>query len=542
MYVVHHAQPVQFRPPGNQPVVECVPLSSSRTLTSPHTLVSPRTLPSPCTLTSPRKAFMKAFVAKHTCHEMISRRYEEVRVLGSGNFGSVALVKDRMTGEQRVCKVMTLAGKSHAEVTLMKSEVDMLAEMDHPQVVRLHEYAEDVARQELILIMEYIPGGSCEDLLSRKSGHLSETLVARLIHQLLIALAHCHARGIVHRDVKPENMMLTSPGHLRKPNCKLIDFGLAANESDREMRFVVGTPPYMAPEVVQFMPYSTSADMWSAGITTLKLLTGFSPFEAEGTAQSQVFEMIKRHVSFEEFGLESNPGWQRCSDDCQDFMRKLLVKDARFRPNALEALEHPWLSAHGPETRRLTNAAVQSLESYSSVSSSVRCCSLIVAAHLKPDEQFSQMFLGADVDGDGLISRDEIVDALDDVERRWWDPKVNIDVDTVMEATKMGSEGMCFTEFLAACLLVEQDKPQDLVERAFHELDSDGDGFVHSDNLRILSNSYDLQLLQRLPHDRAFNLSEWIACVQGQTLRNSTDISGSGRPLKVTQRRGRIVC
>jgi len=336
--------------------------------------------------------------------------------------------------------------------------------------------------------------------------------------------------------------MLTSPGHLRKPNCKLIDFGLASNESNREMRLVVGTPPYMAPEVVQYKPYTTSADMWSAGITALKLLTGISPFEAEGSSQPKVFDMVKRHVSFEDFGLDSNHGWQRRSDDCQDFMRRLLVKDARCRPTALEALEHPWLSAHGPETRRLSNAAVQSLGSYSSVSSSVRCCSLIVAAHLKPDEQFSEMFLGADVDGDGLISRDEIVDALDDVEHGWWDPKVNIDVDTVMEATKMGSEGMCYTEFLAACLLVEQGKSQQLVERAFHELDSDGDGFVLSDNLKKISNSYDLPLLQRLPQNRAFNLREWIACVEGHTLRNRTDVSGSGRPLKVTQRRGRIVC
>merc|ERR1719469_715128 len=103
-------------------------------------------------------------------------------------------------------------------------------------------------------------------------------------------------------------------------------------------------------------------------------------------------------------------------------------------PRMIQCFESSWpitrvfCKEHGPQTKRLSNAMAQSLESYTYASSATRHCSLIAAAHLSPAEEasFSRVFLGADVDGDGLISRDEIIDALDDVDRSWWDPKVDI--------------------------------------------------------------------------------------------------------------------
>jgi len=403
----------------------------------------------------------EALISRHATYESLSQHYEDVRELGAGSFGRVNLVREISTGLERVCKIMSIARRSPKEIELMKREMEVLASLDHPHVVKLFEYAEDVARQELILILEYIPGGCCDGLLKRQSGHLAESLVARLLNQLLVALAYCHSSGIVHRDVKPENMMLTSPGFLRSPDCKLIDFGLASTPAQANTNDCVGTPNYIAPEVCRFMPPTSSADIWSVGITALELLLGFRVFDASGhSSQEEIFETVKCYSRFEDLGLDDVPAWHQVSDEAQDFVRWLLEADPRQRPTAVEALDHSWLTRYKPEAQKLTSAMAQSLVSYTSASSASRCMQLIIAARLslgvQDQDAFGAAFLGADVDGDGFMSRDEISYALDDVDRWWWDPAVDLDADSVLEASEMeGNRGMCYTEFVAACLFFQ---------------------------------------------------------------------------------------
>jgi len=395
-------------------------------------------------------------ISRHATYESLFQHYEEVRELGAGSFGRVNLVREISTGLERVCKIMSTARRSPKEVELMKREMEVLASLDHPHVVKLFEYAEDVDRQELILILEYIPGGCCDGLLKKQSGHLAESLVARLLNQLLVALAYCHSSGVLHRDIKPENMMLTSPGFLRSPDCKLIDFGLASCPGHAISNDCVGTAGYIAPEVVRFMPPTPSADIWSVGITTLELLLGFRVFDVSGrSSPDQIFDAVKQYSRFEDLDLDVVPAWHHCSDEAQDFVRWLLEVDPRQRPTAAEALGHSWLARYKPEAQKLTSAMAQSLISYTSASSASRCMQLIIAARLGVQDQdaFGAAFLGADVDGDGLMSRDEISYALDDVDRWWWDPAVNLDADSVLRASEMdGTGGMCYTEFVAACL------------------------------------------------------------------------------------------
>jgi serine/threonine protein kinase len=325
----------------------------------------------------------ETLISRHATYESLSQHYEDVRELGAGNFGRVNLVRELSTGLERVCKIMSTAGRTPKEVELMTREIEVLASLDHPHVVKLFEYAEDVARQELILILEYIPGGCCDGLLKRQSGRLAESLVARLLNQLLVALAYCHSCGVVHRDIKPENMMLTSPGFLRNPDCKLIDFGLACSPGHATTNDCVGTPGYIAPEVVRFMPPTSSADIWSVGVTALELLLGFRVFDVSGhSSREKIFDAVKRYSRFEDLNLDGVPAWRQCSDEAQDFVQWLLEVDPRQRPTAAEALEHPWLAMYKPEAQKLTIAMAQSLVSYASASSASRCMQLIIAARL----------------------------------------------------------------------------------------------------------------------------------------------------------------
>jgi serine/threonine protein kinase len=460
----------------------------------------------------------ETLISRHATYESLSQHYEEVRELGAGNFGRVNLVREISTGLERVCKIMSTARRTSKEVELMKREMEVLASLDHPHVVKLYEYAEDVARQELILILEYIPGGCCDGLLKRQSGRLAESLVARLLNQLLVALAYCHSSGVIHRDVKPENMMLTSPGFLRNPDCKLIDFGLASSPGHATTNDCVGTPGYIAPEVVRFMPPTASADIWSVGITCLELLLGFRVFDPSGHLPSdQIFDAVKRYSRFEDLKLDAVPAWQQCSDEAQDFVQWLLEVDPRQRPTAAEALEHSWLAMYKPEAQKLTSAMAQSLVSYTSASSASRCMQLIIAARLGVQDQddFGAVFLGADMDGDGRMSRDEISYALDDVNRWWWDPAVNLDADSVLRASEMeGDEGMCYTEFVAACLFSKHSSLEHLAQQAFYALDVRRDGYVHVQHIHTFFDQRDWPLLQSLPQHRAFTEKEWVSCVQ----------------------------
>jgi len=238
----------------------------------------------------------------------------------------------------------------------MKEEVRALHSLDHSNIVKIHEHAYDVDNCQLVIVLEYISGGSCRRLLQQRSGKpLPESFVAHCINQVLSAVAHSHSRGVVHRDLKPEHMMLTSftpDGH---KDCKLIDFGLAAcggNSSNMHGSCaLVGTPAYMAPEVVDEDRRALDAykaDVWSVGIIVLELLIGKNPFHLENRLST--FAAIRRFRSFDEL-LASHGGmmeWNMLSPMAQAFVRMLLVADPWQRPSASQAMHHPWLmDLHG---------------------------------------------------------------------------------------------------------------------------------------------------------------------------------------------------
>lgn len=329
-----------------------------------------------------------------------------VRHLGDGSFGVVDLVCHRTTGEERVCKTVSTRGMTRAQLEQMLEEVRILRDLDHPHIVKVHEYAEEREQVELVIILEHVAGGSCDSLLRRLGRPLGETLVAHLVQQLLQAVAYCHERRVVHRDLKPEHMLLAPPpapaqhslvcgatpavtpeaatGSRRLPVCKLIDFGLAAftkpasasprvgspqtdseaaspppgdeeetaapararagREQDAVKR--VGTPVYMAPEVVQQDGhYSPKADIWSVGVSALELLTGRRAFAQETRAGT--YASILRYSDFDALlaDLGVSQGRHSPSAVAKDFLRSLLQPNPSLRPSAAEALKHPWLAA-----------------------------------------------------------------------------------------------------------------------------------------------------------------------------------------------------
>eukprot|EP00933_Yihiella_yeosuensis_P081948 TRINITY_DN95650_c0_g1_i1.p1 TRINITY_DN95650_c0_g1~~TRINITY_DN95650_c0_g1_i1.p1 ORF type:complete len:719 (+),score=148.81 TRINITY_DN95650_c0_g1_i1:289-2157(+) len=423
-------------------------------------------------------------------------------------------------------------------LNMMRKEVQVLTAFDHPHIVKLFEFAEDEKKGELVMILEYVAGGDCIDILGKNSRVLDEELVGKMVYQLLLALNHCHAEGIVHRDVKPENLMLSSE-EKDGLECKLIDFGLATSYRS-EVKEFAGTVSYLSPELaIEQTGFSTAADIWAVGAVTFELLTGVAPFgklEAEDDGE-QILEQIRVYESFDEDLLHqvflNSQGNTRClrSSEAKSFLRYLLVANPQDRPSASEALTHPFVARHAPSASALTEGILQKLIAYGDASDVTRGCLFAIAAtgaEVPIEERLAGAFVRADYDGDGRISREDLVATLEDVSSRWWkSSRDEVSAESILRLSNLGDFGpLSYTDFVAACLALQVDcSDEELISRAFEVLDHDQDGMLKTADVLPLFRS--LSLRSRFPKRLFLTKSEWQDCL----LRTSEEDRGHQRQL-----------
>uniref|UniRef100_A0A8C1ZVJ0 non-specific serine/threonine protein kinase n=1 Tax=Cyprinus carpio TaxID=7962 RepID=A0A8C1ZVJ0_CYPCA len=233
-----------------------------------------------------------------------TRQFELCKVLGQGSFGKVFLVR-KITGPDAgqlyAMKVLKKATLKVRDRVRTKMERDILVEVNHPFIVKLH-YAFQT-EGKLYLILDFLRGG---DLFTRLSKEVmfTEEDVKFYLAELALALDHLHGLGIIYRDLKPENILLDNDGHI-----KLTDFGLSKESADHENKAYsfCGTVEYMAPEVVNRRGHTHSADWWSYGVLMFEMLTGTLPFQGKDRKETMTMilkgpisapQSIKRHSFF----------------------------------------------------------------------------------------------------------------------------------------------------------------------------------------------------------------------------------------------------
>ncbi|XP_026733497.1 ribosomal protein S6 kinase 2 beta isoform X2 [Trichoplusia ni] len=246
-------------------------------------------------------------------------QFELLKVLGEGSFGKVFLVR-KVTGADSgtlyAMKVLKKATLKVRDRERTKMERNILVEMGHPFIVKLH-YAFQTAGK-LYLILDFLRGG---DLFSRLSKEVmfTEEDVKFYLAELALALEHVHKLGIIYRDLKPENILLDADGHIA-----LTDFGLSKlpPTSDKAYSFC-GTVEYMAPEVVNRRGHTFAADWWSFGVLMFEMLTGNLPFHGS-TRHETMTQILKAKL-----GMPSN-----LSEEAQSLLRALFKRNPQNRLGA----------------------------------------------------------------------------------------------------------------------------------------------------------------------------------------------------------------
>ncbi|XP_071576678.1 serine/threonine-protein kinase D3 isoform X1 [Temnothorax nylanderi] len=252
-------------------------------------------------------------------------------VLGSGQFGIVYGGVHRKSGRAVAIKVIDKLRFPTKQEAQLKNEVAILQNLSHSGVVNLERMFETTER--IFVVMEKLKGDMLEMILSSERGRLSERITKFLVTQILVALKHLHSKNIVHCDLKPENVLLSSDTDFTQ--VKLCDFGFARIIGEKSFRrSVVGTPAYLAPEVLRNKGYNRSLDMWSVGVIIYVSLSGTFPFNEE--------EDINEQIQNAAFMYPPTP-WKEISSDAIDLINNLLQVKQRKRYTVDRSLQHVWL-------------------------------------------------------------------------------------------------------------------------------------------------------------------------------------------------------
>nr|KAI8757963.1 serine/threonine-protein kinase MARK2-like isoform X1 [Biomphalaria glabrata] len=286
-------------------------------------------------VTQVKKDLIKSFV-----HSKRVGSYLLGRTLGVGSFAKVKEGMHLTTGEKVAIKVID---KKRAKTDNyvrknLRREGKLLQMIRHPNVVSLYEVME--TDNSYYLVTELCRGGDLMEYISSKK-RLPEQEVAKFIRQILSAVDYLHRLGIIHRDLKIENLLLDS-----NKDIKLIDFGLSnfikvANspEGVRAQEFCVtqcGSPAYAAPELLNHEKYGLQVDLWSIGVNMFAMLTGGLPFTVEPFNIKILYAKMRDR--------QMNPIPDDLSRDCRDLLKKFLNPDPTRRVTISEAMCHPWLS------------------------------------------------------------------------------------------------------------------------------------------------------------------------------------------------------
>ncbi|KAL9645972.1 hypothetical protein ABK040_001079 [Willaertia magna] len=264
------------------------------------------------------------------------KNYKKGDIIGQGASGKVFLGFNLDNGQFFAIKECTFDNVPEdvleSKLAALQREINVMKELKHENIVQY--YGAEILGTTLNIFLEYVPGGSVASLL-KKYGRLSGDLVRQYTKQILKGLKYLHDNRIVHRDIKGANILVSIDGDI-----KLADFGASRKIQDimtlsNEFKSLMGTPYFMAPEVIMQTGHGRSADIWSIGCTVVEMYTGKPPFVEYKTAAAVMFHIASSNVE------PAVPDF--VSEDCKRFLAKCFIRDPEKRATAEDLLNDPWI-------------------------------------------------------------------------------------------------------------------------------------------------------------------------------------------------------
>ncbi|KAG5241598.1 MAP3K epsilon protein [Salix suchowensis] len=249
--------------------------------------------------------------------------------IGKGAYGRVYKGLDLENGDFVAIKQVSLENIAQEGLNIIMQEIDLLKNLNHKNIVKYLGSLK--TKTHLHIILEYVENGSLANIIKpNKFGPIPESLVAFYIAQVLEGLVYLHEQGVIHRDIKGANILMTKEGLV-----KLADFGVATKltEADVNTHSIVGTPYWMAPEVIEMSGVCATSDIWSVGCTVIELLTCVPPY----------YDLQPMPALFRIVQDDNPPIPDSLSPDITDFLCQCFKKDATQRPDAKTLLSHPWI-------------------------------------------------------------------------------------------------------------------------------------------------------------------------------------------------------
>lgn len=321
-----------------------------------------------------------------------ARKYQFEYEVGQWTFGKVDVLKDTSTGKSKTSRTVSKSMFAGSSRSIMK-KLQSLRALQHAHICPITDVVEDSS--QIQIISDWEMGGDVADWVERLDSRyeIQESACASYVRQALIGIVHCHQMGVIHRDLNPRNMMLSSK--LPDATVRVSEVGLAAILDPHNKIAQKNPTVYHAPEVLGSSAYATqAADVYSIGALAHVLLVGSAPGQAPSKPASN--NWLKNFVP-------ADDGWGERSHEARDFAARLL-QPADLRPTAARALQHPWLKAQVP-----LMASVGGSESPEDAQTKNLC--YVLAVLLLPKvvphcdfEGLHTAFARADTDKDGLIN------------------------------------------------------------------------------------------------------------------------------------------
>lgn len=421
--------------------------------------------------------------------KQVKEFYDVICKLGTGSFGTVFKVKNKETGIIRAMKIIDREAVylQDDEQKFLK-EIEILRTCEHMNIIKIYEYFED--KKRFYLITEYVHGQELYDAICQWE-HIDERIVRKIFYQIMSAITYLHKNNILHRDMKPENILIENKSKKLTPytgidllsefNIKVIDFGTSNYfKKNKKLNLIIGSPYYIAPEVLDG-EYNEKCDIWSCGCILYVLLVGYPPFDAENR------DALSKKIKSGKIDLKGD-GWENISPKAKDLVKDMLERKYSKRLSAEEVMNHPWMVAENSEFSLVGEKklnALNNMKNFYKQDKLQQATIAYITYFLTPSEEIVEMkklFKALDKNGDGTLSPQEIMAGFTELFGAAVD---GLDLKEVLYEMDGNGDGVItYEEFLRVVVNKNTLLNEQNLKICFESFDTNGDGKLSAEEIK----------------------------------------------------------